>query len=321
MLSAKPRIAIFGETPGWHCRELRGAFAELGVETVVVAAARCELDTSRQQPLLIAGFGGALPDGVIVRGIPAGSFEQVTFRLSLLHALDALGVPVYNSGRAIERSVDKAMTSFLLHRAGVPSPATWVCERRDRARQILLKATRQSRRVVQKPLFGSEGKGLVRLAAGDPLPPSQQFSQLHYLQQFVEPEVIVAPTDRRGAAQVKGSDYSDFRVLVIGGRARFAMRRRGVGWINNVAQGAHCEPVVLDAELKDLSERAAAALQIDYAGVDLIADRDGERSVLEVNGIPAWRGLQSVVAENIALALARDFVTRRLRAGPAEASG
>jgi tetrahydromethanopterin:alpha-L-glutamate ligase len=182
---------------------------------------------------------------------------------------------------------------------------------------------------VQKPLFGSEGKGLVRLAAGDLLPPSQQFAQLHYLQQFVEPEDNAATAGRhrgKGSSAIgrgrndDGGGYSDFRVMVIGGRARFAMRRRSVTWISNVAQGARCEAVDLDSELADLSERAAAALQIDYAGVDLIADRDGQRLVIEVNGIPAWRGLQSVVAENIALALARDFVTRRLRVAPAQAS-
>jgi tetrahydromethanopterin:alpha-L-glutamate ligase len=52
---------------------------------------------------------------VLVRGIAGGSFEQVTKRWTVLHALLALGVPVYNEPRAIERSVDKAMTSLLLH--------------------------------------------------------------------------------------------------------------------------------------------------------------------------------------------------------------
>ena len=50
----------------------------------------------------------------LVRSIPAGSFEQVTLRLGLLHALAALGVAVVNDARGIERCVDKSMTSFLL---------------------------------------------------------------------------------------------------------------------------------------------------------------------------------------------------------------
>jgi hypothetical protein len=44
--------------------------------------------------LVIPGFGGALPDAALVRGIADGSFEQVTKRLGVLHALRELGVPV-----------------------------------------------------------------------------------------------------------------------------------------------------------------------------------------------------------------------------------
>ena len=61
-----------------------------------------------------------LPRVALVRSIPAGSFEQVTLRLGLLHALTALGVTVVNDARGIERCVDKAMTSFLL---AEPRPA------------------------------------------------------------------------------------------------------------------------------------------------------------------------------------------------------
>ena len=46
-------------------------------------------------------------------------------RLGVLHALRELGVMVWNDARAIERCVDKSMTSFLLARAGIPTPATW----------------------------------------------------------------------------------------------------------------------------------------------------------------------------------------------------
>ncbi len=74
------------------------------------------------------GYEDRLPDGVFVRGVPGGTLEQVVLRLDVLHALKLLGVPVYNDGRAIERTVDKAMTSFVLASAGIPTPATWVTE-------------------------------------------------------------------------------------------------------------------------------------------------------------------------------------------------
>jgi len=54
-------------------------------------------------------------------------------------------------------------------------------------------------------------------------------------------------------------------------------------------------------------------LQMDYAGVDLIRDGDGRLHVVEVNGVPAWKGLQSVTQNNIAQMLVNDFVDRHLR--------
>ena len=101
---------------------------------------RFDLDREGSDPVnpgvVIPGLEGRLPDGVFVRGVPGGTLEQVVLRLDFLHALKLLGVPVYNDGRAIERTVDKAMTSFVLARAGIPTPATWVTE--SEARRVAL---------------------------------------------------------------------------------------------------------------------------------------------------------------------------------------
>jgi tetrahydromethanopterin:alpha-L-glutamate ligase len=49
-------------------------------------------------------------------------------------------------------------------------------------------------------------------------------------------------------------------------------------------------------------------VEIDYCGVDIIRDREGKLYVLEVNSIPAWKGLQGVVEMNIAQSLVDDFL-------------
>ncbi len=51
------------------------------------------------------------------------------------------------------------MTSFLLHRHGVPTPATWAGESAAFAQRVLMREAAAGRRVVLKPLFGSQGKG------------------------------------------------------------------------------------------------------------------------------------------------------------------
>ena len=59
-----------------------------------------------------------------------------------------------------------------------------------------------------------------------------------------------------------------------------------------------------EAELAALAIAAAAAVGADFAGVDIVPAADGNLFVLEVNSMPAWSGLQSVVAVNIADAIA-----------------
>ena len=117
------RVAIMTDAVGWHTRELQRALRERGASGRCVDLAECRIDTTQAwHGLVLPGFGAELPDAALVRGIAGGSFEQVTKRLGVLHALAALGVPVYNEARAIERSVDKSMTSLLLHAAGIPTP-------------------------------------------------------------------------------------------------------------------------------------------------------------------------------------------------------
>ena len=93
------------------------------------------------------------------------------------------------------------------------------------------------------------------------------------------------------------------------------MKRHGRNWINNVAQGARCEGVELDEALVRLAIDAARAVEMDYAGVDIIRDEENRLQVLEVNSIPAWKGLQAVCPIDIAQAMVDDLVDRRMRSG------
>src|SRR5439155_6343021 len=74
------------------------------------------------------GFELARCDAVLARIIPAGSLEQVIFRVDALHALEEQGIPVINSPRTIERTVDKLWTTAILAQAGLAVPETLVCE-------------------------------------------------------------------------------------------------------------------------------------------------------------------------------------------------
>lgn len=291
------RIAIFTDDPGWHGKQLKRAFAHKGYRADFLSLMDCRVDLAGGGAggLVLPGFENRLPDGVFVRGVSGGTLEQVILRLDFLHLLPVLGVPVYNSARAIEKSVDKAMTSLLLHQAGIPTPPTWVMESESQARALLMREVALGHEMVLKPLFGSQGTGLKRLAAPADLPPGEEYQGVYYLQRYIGCET---------------NAWEDYRVLVVGGASRAAMTRKGSSWINNVAQGATCQSAPVDPELFSLAEAATHALNMDYAGVDLMRDREGRLSVLEVNSIPAWRGLQTVVKENVASILVDDFLDR-----------
>ena len=306
---ARLRVAILTDEVGWHTARLQNALRARGCAGRCVDLAACRFDTTwAWHGLVLPGFGRGLPDAAIVRGIAGGTFEQVTARLGILHALRELGVPVYNDARAIERSVDKSMTSFLLHLAGIPTPDVWAGESTAAARRVTLRACSAGESVVLKPLFGSQGTGLQRIGAVDgarfDVPDLSDYGGYAYLQRFV---------------QSKAHPGFDWRVLVIGGKAVTAMRRLSDHWIHNVAQGARCEPALLAgavAEAAEIAVLAASALGLDYAGVDLLPpERVGATpQVIEVNGVAAWRGLQSVTQFDIAARLVEDLLTRKFAA-------
>ena len=289
----QPRIALMHDRMDWHSRQLMAAFAALGVEAVPARLKACAFDTRRPSGLVIDGFDG-LPDAVLVRLITGGSFEAVTVRLGVLHALAGLGVPVVNHPRAVEFCTDKAATSFLLARAGIATPAAWTVQSRREALAIVEREAGAGP-LVLKPLFGSQGRGLKLVRRAEDLPEAEAVAGVYYLQRFTGQE-------RDG--------FRDMRVLVSNGTVVSAMIRHSRHWITNIKQGAVPELAMPDAALAGLAVRAAAVLGADIAGVDIILARDGTPVVLEINSMPGWSGLQQVTKFSVARRLAADFLAK-----------
>jgi ribosomal protein S6--L-glutamate ligase len=291
------RIAVLSSGQGWHVGDLARAATTLGHEVVPIDFRRV-LDT------LPPGQGTLDPfAAVIVRTMPPGSLEQVVFRMDVLGRIAARGGVVVNPPRALELCVDKYLASATLAGAGLPVPPTVVCQSADDA---LAAFTQLGRDVVVKPLFGSEGRGLVRVS--DPELAWRTFRTIErtagvlYLQRFLH------------------HPGWDLRVFVLEGRILAAMRRyaRNAGgrggspheeWRTNVAQGGRAEPVCPGAAEADLALRAAAVAGTLAAGVDLIQEA-GAWYVLEVNAVPGWRALAPTCGVDVAQALIEATVRR-----------
>jgi tetrahydromethanopterin:alpha-L-glutamate ligase len=281
----QPIVGLVADKFDWHARQLADAFVTRGISAVPIRLPLCSFCTRSGSGLHIDGFGEKLPDAVIVRTMSGGTFEAVTLRLGILHALRDLGVLVWNDARAIERCVDKSMTSFLLTRAGIPTPETWVTASFERARSIVQHEA-GSTGLVLKPLFGSQGRGLTLIRKPDDLPRAENKTGVYYLQRFVGIE--------------RAGGYHDFRLLVVRGRVIAAMQRHSSHWITNIKRGGRSVAVAINDEMKTLAVRAAAAVAADFAGVDIVYTVRQHPTVLEVNSMPAWSGLQKVTSANIA---------------------
>src|SRR5271167_1545409 len=209
------RIAILSAGEGWHVRDLQRAAAELHHDALSV--------DFRQLGAGVAVASGMPPaaQAVIVRTMPPGSLEQVIFRMDLLHRVEAAGRRVLNPPRALEICVDKYLASARLDGAGLPTPPTVVCQDAEAA----IAAFHQlGGDIVVKPLFGSEGRGMIRVSdieiAWRTFRTLERLQNVLYVQQFVR------------------HPGWDLRVFVIDNRVLTAMRRHAKNdWRTNVAQG------------------------------------------------------------------------------------
>jgi RimK family alpha-L-glutamate ligase len=277
------RVGILGQRGGWHVTALQEALARRGITAPSFSITRLVARLSARPWLSVADEPLEEYDVLFVRAIPGGSLEQVIFRVDALHRLENVGVHVVNSPTTIERTVDKYYTSTLLEDAGLRSPRTVVTERFDEAMTAFHELGGD---VVVKPIFGSEGRGMVRVS--DPDTAYRVFRALelgryvYYLQEFVS------------------HACRDIRVFVVGENVVAAMTRQGDTWKTNVAQGARAGALVVSDELQEIALRATRALGAEYAGVDLLPLEGGGYCVIEVNGIPGWRGLKAATGVDAA---------------------
>jgi RimK family alpha-L-glutamate ligase len=276
------KVGILSSQRGYHVLDLEKAIRSHGYEPVFYSITRLAGWIGGSPALQVRGDPIEECRALLVRTIPTGSLEQIIFRMDALHRLENLGVRVINSASSIERTVDKYYTSFVLSDAGIPTPRTLVTE----DFQTALAACREMGDVVLKPLFGSEGKGIVRV--------TEEETAYRVLRSWELNRYIFC------IQEYIPHHLEDIRAFVVGDRVVAAMRRRGTEWKTNVSQGAETEPVTLSPGMEALALKATRLIRLDYAGVDLMMAEDGKTYVVEINSIPGWCGLQKITSLKIA---------------------
>ena len=275
------RLVVIGTPGAWHVERIAVTARRRGHPVDVVEWRRLggAIGIGAGAPGALETF---LPESldraevVIIRGMPTGRLEEVIVRMDLLGRLIERGTPVINNPRALETAIDKYLSLARLAAAGIQVPRTIVAQDAEGIRSAWSSLGGDA---VVKPLFGSCGRGIERVATAADLAPLLAAAEASgdgvttYLQEFIP------------------HDGWDIRILLVGG-ASFAIRRRSAtDWRTNLARGAVAEPFSPPADWLALARDAAGVLGVEVAGVDLLPGPDGRPLVLEVNAVPGWRGL------------------------------
>jgi len=281
------RIGIIGDFHGWHASRLRETACLRGhqVEAVDFRRLAVRVDPKvdpKVQPLW--ENTREKPNALIVRTMPAGTLEQVIFRMNMLGQVQVAGHQIVNPPRSLEICIDKFLASAVCAQAGLAVPTLEVCQTAEQALESWLRLGQDT---IVKPLFGSEGRGMIRVTDEDMawrvFKTIERLGQVIYLQEFV------------------AHPGWDLRVLVLGGKILGAMKRHGQGhWRTNVAKGGKAEACSVPDQAGQIALQACLATGVVFGGVDLILDPQGRWLLLEVNGVPGFRAFQKATGLDVA---------------------
>jgi ribosomal protein S6--L-glutamate ligase/tetrahydromethanopterin:alpha-L-glutamate ligase len=278
------KTLILTEKEGWHFQQLKKALTK--INSTVNSACLSEISFNlKNNKSLLQVDGKPLPyfDYIIVRFIPGGSLEEITYYLNILKIFEAMGSTVFNTAVQIEKTVDKLYTSYFLSKNGINTPDTFVYRGYKKAQRFLENHLKKIQ-LVYKPLFGSQGDNIKLLTDSLELKQTENLSNIYYFQEYLENTI-----------------NHDYRVLIIRRNNKckiFNMTRYGNTFINNISKGASCKKEPLSDDVLNLAVKTSELLNMSFCGVDLMHYKN-KYYVIEVNSIPAWRGLQDVESENI----------------------
>ena len=266
----------------YSTRRLAAAAEERGHEVRVVDYLRCYMNITARKPAVLLEGEKLLFDAVIPRIGASVTF----YGTAVVRQFEMMGVFSANESQAIARSRDKLRALQLLSRVGVGLPVTGFA-RDTRDTRGLIEAVGGAPLII-KLLEGTQGKGIV-LAETDQVAETviDSFRQLRaniLVQEFI-----------------REAEGCDLRAFVVGNRVVGAMMRRAKEgeFRANLHRGGTAEALKLEPEERRMALRAAKALGLGVAGVDLLRSNHGP-VVLEVNSSPGLEGIEKATGKDLA---------------------
>ena len=287
------KVLILTDQKGWHFNQLQESFLRKKVTVESYDLTELTLSFMNNENKIFHNNKelNNVTD-VIVRFIPNGTLEEIVTYLNILKIFKMKGANVINTAENIELTVDKSLTTALLNHKNINTPKTWVIRGKRETKNLVSKLLKEYR-LIYKPIFGSQGNNIKKIERLEDLDSINNVSNIYYLQEFLNTE-----------------PFHDYRVLIVKSMDKtkiFSMIRYGKSYINNFSKGAKCVPIKLDKKMAETALLASEIVDLPLCGIDIIKQKD-KFFIIEVNGIPAWKGLQSINKENIADVIVNAFL-------------
>jgi ribosomal protein S6--L-glutamate ligase len=278
------KIAILSQDASlFSTKRLKEAGEAKGHEMRIINYLRCYMDITSHQPKVVYQ-GQALEyyDAII----PRIGASKTFYGTAVVRQFELMGTFSANESQAISRSRDKLRCLQILSRAGIGLPVTGFAHSTqdiDGLIEIVGGAP-----LVIKLLEGTQGIGVV-------------LAETHQAAKSVIEAFRGLDANILVQEYIKEAKGADIRCLVIGEKVVASMKRQGAPgeFRSNLHRGGTAEKIKLTPEERSTAVRAAKAMGLRIAGVDILRSNHGP-VVMEVNSSPGLEGIEKYTGIDVA---------------------
>lgn len=219
--------------------------------------------------------------------LPRISNSMTRYGCAIVRQFEMQGVWTTSSSIAITRARDKLRAAQILTKAGIDTPKTFVSRNTTDIDALL---DHIGVPMIIKLATGTHGNGVV---LADTKKAAKSALQAFYLYNEDGTNILLQE-------YVKESAGTDIRAFVVGSKVVASMQRQSLDddFRSNLHKGGEGKIVKLTDEEKKIAVRAAKAMGLHIAGVDLMRSSRGPL-ILEVNASPGF-GIERITGRNVA---------------------
>jgi ribosomal protein S6--L-glutamate ligase len=283
------KIAILSNGTGnYSTKRLKEEAILRGHEVTVVKYKECYASIEQNNPTVsYRGEDLANFDAII----PRIASYMTKYGTAIVRQLEMQGVYTISSSIAISRSRDKMRSLQLLAKSGVGIPKTVVSRNTTDIDNLLDQLGGTP--IIIKLARGTHGNGVV---LAETKKAAKSVLQAFYLTNDDGTNILLQEF-------ISESAGTDIRAFVVGSRVVASMKRQSLDddFRSNLHKGGEGTIIKLTEEEKKVAVKAAKAMGLNVAGVDLMRSSRGPL-ILEVNASPGF-GIEKVTGRNVASAI------------------